>query len=133
MAKKNARKSAAEAAQIEALAFNCFTDPALAQTWKSKINGTTVNDGEFRIYREDAFGNFDGLHSVNSTAIRGQCSGAGFWFVRPADNPRHLYKGTFQTGGGDPKVKGTRTAIPAFGAAAGAAGADDTWEADKTT
>ena len=129
MAKNKARQTASKKTSETALAFNCQTDLSLNETWKSRINSATVNDGEFRIYPEDAFGYFDGLHTSTRT-IRGRCSGNNIWFVMPPDDPRYLYKGTFM---GANKVKGTRTAIPAFAFVAGAAIADDPWEADKTT
>jgi hypothetical protein len=127
MAKKLKSTTASNETSSAAVALNCQTDLALNETWKSKVNATA--DGEFRIFPEDAFGYFDGLHTSTQT-IKGHCSGTNIWFVIPADDPRYLYKGTFQN---PKKVKGTRTALPAFTLTAGPAVADDPWEADKTT
>ena len=131
MAKKKASKKKTNKGAA-ALTFDCHTDPILLESWKSKVNSTTQNDGAFVIDTEDALGYFHGIHINTLERIYGRCSGNGLWFVRPEEDPLYLYKGRFA---GVKKLKGKRVLIPVSfqGKRSLKVLAADDWEADKTT
>jgi hypothetical protein len=115
---------------------NCLDD----KDWSSKVpKDASKEKGKFKITKEYSNGDFEGRFKDDSGPtedIRGNCSAATIWFLKPAHDPSFLYSGTFLYVGSEKRfIEGTREPVSVELADGKRSRklAGDEWEADKIT
>ena len=116
---------------------NCLDD----KKWKSKVpKNASKESAEFKISRDLGNGDFEGKFKVDGGStedIKGNCSAATIWFLRPAESPLYLYSGHFIYVGDDRKfidgTKESRSEILADGKRPRNKPLGDEWTAEKAT